>query len=187
MRSLVKMTMKLLGLALLLCANAQGQGVKLDLGQLDRLSPKAAESIEINLDSALLQVAAKFFSPKKPEEAAIKELIAGLKGVYVKVLEFDQAGAYSATDLEPLRAQLRAPGWSRIVGVRSQRDGENVEVYTWLEDGKITALAIIAAEPKELTVVNIIGLIELDKLSQLSEYLNLPRLELERADKPRKK
>ncbi len=73
------------------------------------------------------------------------------------------------------------------MGVRSQRDGENVEVYTWLEGGKVNGLAIIATEPKELTVVNIIGPIELDKLSQLSEYLNLPRLELERADKARKK
>jgi len=50
----------------------------------------------------------------------VKELLSTLKGVYVKGVEFDKEGEYTEADLESIRAQLRAPGWDRIVGVRSR-------------------------------------------------------------------
>ena len=66
------------------------------------------------LDEKMIQLAGKFLSGKRSsDEAKIKELIAGLKGVYVKVFEFDKDGEYSDADLDPLRAQLRASGWTR--------------------------------------------------------------------------
>jgi hypothetical protein len=69
--------------------------------------------------------------------------------------------------------------------VRSRKEGENVEVFTLLNGNNIVALAIIAADPKELTVVNIVGPIDLEKLSQLEGQLGIPHLGLE-GIKPRK-
>lgn len=165
---------------------ARGQGAKLQLDNLEHLANKAAETVDVSLDSQMLQVASKFLNSNKPDEAAIKQLIAGLKGVYVRVFQFERAGEYGPNDIDPLRAQLRGPGWARIVGIRSKRDGENVEVFTWLEGGNISGLAIVAAEPTELVVVNIIGPIDIEKLSQLEGKFGIPQLNLERGARPRK-
>ncbi len=165
---------------------AHGQGAKLPLEHLDQLASKAAESVDVSLDGQMLQVASRFLRADKPDEAAIKQLIAGLKGVYVRVFSFERAGEYAAADVEVVRTHLRGPGWSRIVGVRSRRDGENVDVFTWLEGGNVSGLAIIAAQPTELVIVNIIGPIDIEKLSQLEGKFGIPQLNLEKGGRPRK-
>jgi len=152
---------------------------------LDKLAGKASESVEISIDERLLKLASNLLSSKTPDEAKIKELVAGLKGIYVRSYEFDQPGAYSPSDVEEIRSQLHAPGWSKIVGVRSRKEGENVEVFTLLNGSSVVALAIIAADPKELTLVNIIGPIDLEKLSHLEGQLGIPHLGIE-GIKPRK-
>lgn len=170
-------------LCLMFCAalaQAQDfQSARLPIEQLDKLAAKANETVEVTLDERLLQLAAKFLSSKDPQQARIKELVAGLKGVYVRVFEFDQAGEYALSDIEALRAQLRAPAWSKIVGVRSRRGGDNIDVHVKLQGDSILGLAIIAAEPRQLTVVNIVGPIDLEKLSQLQGQFGIPKLDLE--------
>ena len=37
-------------------------------------------------------------------------------------------------------------------------------MYICLEDDKIKGLAVIASEPREFTIVNVIGTIDIDKL-----------------------
>ncbi len=180
-RTLVILLFLALGTVLVQGQDAPGR-LKINL---DKLATKASESVEITIDERLLKLAAKLLSSSTPDEARIKELVAGLKGVYVRSYEFDQPGGYSSSDVEEIRAQLRAPGWSKIVGVRSRKEGENVEVFTLLSGNNIVALAIIAADPKELTLVNIVGPIDLEKLSQLEGQLGIPHLGLE-GIKPRK-
>ncbi len=158
---------------------------RLEIKGLDKLADKADEVVDVTLDARMLQFASKFIEKGDPEEAAIKDLLKNLKGVYVKSFTFDKEGKYSSADVEAIRAQLRAPDWSRIVGVRSKREHENAEIYLMGEENNIKGLAIIAAEPKELTVVNIVGPIDLDKLSRLEGHLGMPKLELEKGAKPR--
>jgi hypothetical protein len=43
----------------------------------------------------------------------------------------------------------------------------------------IGGLAIISAEPRQLTLVNIIGPIDLEKLSQLQGQLGIPKLDID--------
>jgi hypothetical protein len=76
-----------------------------------------------------------------------------------------------------LRAQLRSPAWSRIVGVRSKRSGENSEVYIKTDSGKIGGLAILVTEPKELTIVSIEGAIDPDQLKQLGGHFGIPKID----------
>lgn len=116
----------------------------------------------------------------------MKELIKNLKGVYIRSFEFDKENEYTEADVEAIRNQLRAPAWSSVVGVRSKREGENTEVYFMGQPEDLAGLAIIAAEPKELTIVNIVGPIDLDKLSELEGHLGVPKLDLEKPNKPGK-
>jgi Domain of unknown function (DUF4252) len=159
------------------------QDARLDIGRIDALAAKAAQAIEVSLDERLLRVAAKFLKNEDPDEAKVKELVSGLKGVYVRVFEFDNPGEYSPGDLEGLRSQLQAPGWTKVVGVRSRRDGQNVDVHIKYQGDNVLGLAILAAEPKELTVVNIVGPIDLEKLSQLEGQFGIPKLGLEKTGK----
>ena len=144
---------------------------------LDRLAAKASDVVDVTLDANLLQLASRFLSDKDTDDAKVKKLIAGLKGIYVKSFEFEKAGEYQDSDVEPFRAQLRSPAWSRIVGVRSQKSGENSEVYIKTENGKIGGLAIVATEPKELTIVSIEGSIDPDQLSELGGHFGIPKID----------
>jgi hypothetical protein len=144
---------------------------------LDHLAPKAADSVDINLNGSMLQFAAKFLDGNDPDDAKVKQLLSGIEGIYVKNFEFKKEGEYSPADLEQIRAQLKAPEWNRIVGVRSNSEGENVEVWTRVSSGKTTGIAILAAEPKELTVVNLVGTIDLDALAALGGHFGIPKVE----------
>lgn len=166
-------------LLLLSClASAHAQDAKIPLEKFDHLANKAAETVEVALDERLLQLAAKFLNSKDPRQAQAKEVIAGLKGVYVRVFKFDKPGEYDLKELELLRNLLRAPGWQKIVGVRS-RHGDNVDVHLLNQNDKIAGLALVAADARELTLVNIVGMIDLEKLSQLQGQLGIPKFDFD--------
>jgi len=152
---------------------------------LEHLETKAVDTVDISLNGNTLQFAAKFLDAKDPDEAQVKKLIAGLEGIYVKTYSFKSEGEYAPADLERIRTQLRAPEWSRIVRFKSAENGESAEVYVRNDDKKISGVAILAAGPKELTVVNIAGAVDVDSLSNLSGHFGLPKLET--APAPKKK
>jgi hypothetical protein len=150
---------------------------------IERLSGKAVETVNVTVDGALLQLAAKFLSADDPDQRVAKNLISNLKGVYVRSYQFANAGEYSEADLESVRSQLKAPAWSRMASVRSQREGEDVDVFFKMETERIAGLVVIAAQPRQLTVVNIAGQIDLDQLARLGGQLGIPKLDIERARK----
>ena len=171
----------------LIAGSVLAQEARLDISHLDKLAARAAETVDVTLDEKLLQLASRFINSNNPQEANIKELIAGLKGVYVRVFEFEKPGEYAPADLEAIRAQLRAPGWTRIVGVISRREGQNVDVHLRLQGNDVIGLAIIASEPRELTLVNIVGPIDLEKLSRLQGQFGIPKLDLEQGGREKKR
>lgn len=165
-------------LVLVLSPAARGQDVTIPVN-IERLAAKASDSVNITIDGALLQLAAKFLS----DEEGIKRVIGKIKGIYVRSFEFDRSGEYTDADVESLRSQLKAPQWSRMASVHSQKQGGNVDVYLKMENNEIASLAVIAADPRELTVVNIVGPIDLDALARLSGQFGIPRLDLGRGRK----
>lgn len=165
-----------------LSANAQtgDNAARLQMMVLERLAPRAVETVDIQIDERLLQVATKYLSGTRPDEAKVLEIVRGLKGIYVKSFEFDEENVFTEVDLNSIRAQLRAPAWSRIVEVRSRREEENIEIYVLNAAEGIKGLAVISFAPRELTVINIIGAVDLDKLSRLQGQFGIPELDIER-------
>jgi len=144
------------------------QLLQLRITGLDGLASKAKESADITLDSNLLQMAGGFLAGAGKDGKdgdSVKQLLAGLKAITVRSFKFAEDGQYRIEDLEPIRAQLRTPGWSKIIS--EQKKGEISEIYTRMDQGKVVGFAIIAAEPKELTVIAIEGSIDLKDLSKL--------------------
>jgi hypothetical protein len=173
-------------LSLMAVVPAYGQDARLKIDHLDKFSQKASEMIDVTVDENLLQLAAKFLNDKRsPEEAAVKQLIMGLKGVFVKRFAFESEGEFTREDVDVIRTQLRSPGWSRIVGVRSRKKTViDVEVYLMTEGGIIKGLGVIAVEPKAITVANVVGPIDLEKLSQLEGKFGIPRFDLVKGETP---
>ena len=143
---------------------------------LDHLAAKSSDATDIALPGSMLQFASKFLDAKDPDESRVKKLIAGLEGIYVKSYEFKQEGAWTQADLDSIRTQLRAPQWTRIVGVKSTEEGSITELYVSNQDKKINGVAIVSAEPKEFTVVNIVGPVNLDELASLGGHFGIPKL-----------
>ena len=144
---------------------------------IDRLASKAKSVVDVNLDGSLLQLAARFLSDRDADEVQVKKLVSGLKGIFVKSFEFDNRGEYLESDVEGLRSQLRGPGWSRIVGVKSQRSGDNADIYLKSDSTQITGLVVLVAEPRQLTIVSINGPINPDDIRNLGGHFGIPKLD----------
>ncbi len=163
---------------------ARAQDSRIQLGSLDYLAAKASQTVDVNIDERLMRMASKVFSDHDADEREIKKLVAGIKGIYVKSFEFENDGQYSAADVESIRTQLRGPGWTRLVNVTSKKEG-NIEVYLLLNGEQIGGLAVLSTDDRQFTVVNIVGPVDLEKLSKLEGQLGVPELGIE--SKPKAK
>ena len=147
---------------------------------LDKLADKADETVDVTLDGTLLKMAGKFLSGKDDDKAATSKILANLQSVTVRSYEFSREGQYDPADLDAIRAQVKAPQWSRIVGVRSKRDRENVDVY--FKDGgngNLGGIVVLCAEPTELTIVSVVGTIDPSQLAELGGQFGIPRFDFE--------
>ena len=157
----------LLAAATIVAASAQDL---LGIIPWEKLQSKATEVVDVNLDSNMISMARRFLGG---EEQEVKNLLGKLKAIHVKVLKFDKEGEYAMSDVEQLRSKLAAPGWSPIVDVRSKGKG-NTGIYVKTSGDLIEGLVVLAAEPKELTMVNIIGSIDPADLEKLSGKMGIP-------------
>jgi Domain of unknown function (DUF4252) len=142
----------------------------------DKLAAKATDKTDINLSGPMLQMGSQFLSQAGGDAAKLKEVVQSLKGVYVKTFEFDKEGQYTEADLSALRSQLRAPDWSAVIDTKEKR--ESTVILMKSDGSKVQGLVIISAEPKELTVVQIIGSIDPSMLSQLGGKMGIPHMEM---------
>ncbi len=148
---------------------ASAQQINLDF---PGLADRAEEVVDITLDANMLRMAAKFFSGKNADERALRDMIAGLQGIYVRSYEFAREGEYDLKLAERVKSQLGAT-WKPLVTVRSKKKN-NVNFYANMRGEAITGLVIISAEPREFTVVNINGPIDIDRLTALEGQFGIP-------------
>ena len=162
---------------------------QLTLPEFAALADKASESVSVTLDANLLGMGCRFLSAEDPEEAKAKKLCTSLRGIFVRHFTFDSDYAYPKADIDRVRRQLSAPGWNRIVEARSKKENTDVDVFVLIEGDKAQGLSIIASQPREFTIVNIVGNIDLEDLHELEGQFQIPKLEIEsqKNDVPKKK
>jgi hypothetical protein len=159
---------------------------RLTLPEFSALAQKATESVTITLDPNLLAIAGRFLDSSDPQDAATKEVIKGLQGIYVRSYTFDQDAAYRQADIDSVRNQLSAPGWNLLMQTRSRKTRANVDIYIMVQNNQAIGLALIASEPRQFTIVNIVGAIDLDKLHKLEGQFGVPKLDLDAPKAPEK-
>jgi hypothetical protein len=155
--------------AVSVAATAAAQNSPLPLPpQLEKdLAARASNVTEVTLGKNMLAFAAKFMNGAGKDDAATRQLIQGLEGIYVREYEFDKPGQYSPDDIVKLRSAFETSEWSPIVHVREVKSGEATDVLMKTVNGESRGMFILSAEPKELTIVLILGPINLDQLGEL--------------------
>ena len=157
---------------------------RLILPDFRELETKATESTAVTVGPWLLHFASHFADSHDPDSAAAKRVFANIKSITVHSYEFDSDFVYSQADVEAVRAQLRGPNWNRLAQVRG-KDRKNVDVYVSMDNDKTTGLAVISAEPRELTIVNVVGSISPEDLQRISTHLYMPGLRATGSDTER--
>jgi hypothetical protein len=160
-----------LALTLTVAVPASAQRINLDF---PGLAEKAEEVVDVTLDANMLRLAAKFLSGHNSDERAVRDMINGLEGIYVRSYEFAREGEYDRGLIDRVKSQLGAT-WKPLVTVRSKTK-ENVNIMADMRGDKVIGLVIIAAEPREFTIVNIQGPIDIDRLADLSGQFGIPEI-----------
>ena len=168
---------KFILIALLILAAVPASAQRLNLDFLNDLEERADEVVDITLDASMLRIASKFLG-RDPDEKAIRDMVQGLEGIYVRSYEFAKDGQYDRNLVNRVKSQLGA-NWKPLVTVRSKTK-ENVNIYADMRGERITGLVVIAAEPRELTVVNIVGPIDIERLADLQGEFGIPHFEKEK-------
>ncbi len=131
------------------------------------LAARASDVTEVTLGKNMLGFAAKFMNGKDEDDAATRKLIEGLQGIYVRSYEFDKDGEYSTEQIEQLRKTFETSEWSPIVHEHERKSHESTDVMVKLVNGENHGMFVLEAEPRELTIVLILGPIKMEDLGKL--------------------
>jgi len=160
-------TFMLGAVALTATALAQSTPLPLPPAVEKELASRASDVTEVTLGKNMLAFAAKFMNGKDKDDAATKQLIEGLDGIYVRSYEFDKEGQYSTDEVEQLRKYFETSEWTPMVRERERKNGETTDVMVKLVNGEAHGLFVLTAEPKELTIVLILGPVRMEDLGKL--------------------
>lgn len=171
-------------LFLLTAISANGQDARLQFERLDVLETKARDVVEVNIDGKLLDLAKRVLAKTDDEDSKkVGQAISGLKGIYVRVYNFENENEYNIADIEAIRSQLNAPGWEKLANVRSKKNNQKIDVFTMFTGDAMSGLAVVISDSKSVALVNVIGPIDIDLLVEMSGKMNIPKIEIEKDKK----
>jgi hypothetical protein len=147
---------------------------ELKLPDFSQLRHNAIDYTDVTIEGFLLRIARKFAADDGDSEAM--SILNDIKSVRVRAFEFGSDDAYSSADLDAIRKQLAAPGWSALVQQRSREEHSNVDVYMNTDGDKILGIAVIESQPRSFTIVNVVGNIDFAKLTKMAGGLGIPKV-----------
>jgi len=139
------------------------------------LEARADEVVHVHLNSATLQAAARAIpqdaSMDSSDDARFFRALSGVSDFQVISLSFHGEGMPPQGDVDAVRSSTVPAGWSRFLSTKSSDPEETVTGYTGLG-----GLAIIVAEPDEITAVHVDGILSGDAIPLLSHRFGLPAI-----------
>jgi len=140
------------------------------------LAARASDVTEVTLDKNMLAFASKFMNGKHDHDAEAQQLIQGLDGIYVRDYEFDKEGDYTPEQVDQLRQYFETSAWTPMVRDREKKSRESTDVMVKLVNGESHGMLILSIEPKEISVVLILGPIRMDQLGAIKGLSGLSAL-----------
>lgn len=160
-------------------------GAQLDMN-LYELEGKADQVVSVNLEGESLDQGRKLLAIQKGVGKSVKELVKGVKGIYVRKFWFGKKEAYDDQDVDPIRDQLKQPGWAPMIDVRV-RPKDDVAVYSYTENQEMAGVTVLSSDPQEVTVINIVGQVDLEALAELGRQMGIPAMKLATTELPTEK
>ncbi|MBN2235401.1 MAG: DUF4252 domain-containing protein [Opitutales bacterium] len=159
-------------------AQDDGAGIGSQSGylDLDRFVNENSANVktEVFLQSNILQMAARLVRQAEPEFAKMLESIA-----LIRVVDLD----FGASDVgsidnrsSDLLNSMRDGSWQTLVRMRNGDERTEICMQSRHPD-RIDALAIVSGRGSRLSIVNIVGEIDLEKIVRLGEQFNIESLE----------
>ncbi len=170
----IKILAALIGLTF--SSSALTQNATIAMPDFTPLQAKATDCVNISLGPWLIHAMASFLDEKDPEDAAAKQLLSGIRSIQVHSFEFASDAAYSRADVDAVRRQLNAPGWTSMMNVHDRDSGEDVDMYMLIEDEQTRGFALLSSKPREITIINIVGSIKMSDLPKLRKQLHVNKL-----------
>jgi hypothetical protein len=157
-----------LAAAVPLCAQS------IDFKLLDKLAEKAKESSVVNLGPEQLNMVAGL-APGKDKQG-LGELAKTLKSIQVRSFEYAEKGQYDMEIVRAFRDKVTSSGnWMSIVSTREQGGFTDILVKKGA-DGKSDGFLIVAAEPREVSIVHIDGPLDLSSIGKLGGIAGIPEI-----------
>ena len=144
------------------------------------LAARASNVDEITLSKNMLAAAAALFmnsKDKNRDEAAISQLVERLDGIYIRDYEFDKEGQFTAEQVEQLRKYFETNEWTPLVRERDNKTGESSDIMVKMVNGKSYGMFILDVEPKEISIVLILGPVGKEELGKLKDLAFLGIME----------
>ena len=129
------------------------------------LAAHADDVTEVTLSKQMLVFAAKFMD--KEDDAEAKELIRNLDGIYVRDYTFEHEGEVTPEKVALLKSYYAAGEWTPMVHSTERKAHETADVMMKVVNGETRGLFVLTTEPKELTIVLILGPIKVEDLGKL--------------------
>jgi len=160
------------------------QEAKLHFEHLTALETKARDVVEVNVDGKLLDLAKRVTTKINDKDArTVGQAISGLKGIYVRVYNFALPNQFEMADVDQIRSELNNPAWQKVANVRSKKNDQKVDIYTMFTGDQMSGAAVVISDTKTVALVNVVGIIDIDTLVELSGRLNIPKVDIDRDTK----
>ena len=125
--------------------------------------------VMINIGGPLMQLLRAAAQHSDDPEAAA--LMQNLEGVRVNIYDTDGNQAPALEQMNQAKAALEAKQWQPFVQV--QEEGENVQMFTRIEDDKMQGMAIMVVNQEEAVFLNILGEIDPIQVGRVVDQLNV--------------
>lgn len=137
---------------------------------------ESQEVVEVNLEGAILQALAGRASNEE-DAAATKELFGKLKSIHAVIGTVKGPKSAAFALVQALDQKLVSQGWQRITRIKDESDCISVLTHTTGDkiDGLVTL--IFSQDDGELVFANLAGEIDINKLGEIGERLNVPGLD----------
>ncbi len=132
--------------------------------------------VEVNLDGAILQALAKSTSDT-PDSGDAKALFGKLKSIHAVIGTVKGPASEALALVQRTDRRLVAAGWQRVTRIRDETS--TISVLTHTVGDRVDGLValIYDSEDKELVFANLAGEIDITRLGEIGDRLNVPGLD----------
>jgi hypothetical protein len=143
------------------------------------LVDETKDVVEVNLDGAILQALAKSGSDDHDADEAkhAKDLFAKLKSIHAVIGTVKGPASEALELVKKTDQRLVAAGWQRVTRITDATS--TISVLTHTAAGRVDGLValIFDSKDKEIVFANLAGEIDVTKLGEIGERLNVPGLD----------